>query len=195
MQSMGQSEQASAQHGNVWMSDVLKDLYRQASPASADAPVEQEPAEVKELCASDAPPTPDEDQDPIWTGHERVRLRRDGLRPMVFEGQCLAFASSVDEGALRQELVLYVTSEGELIAHACVKPLDERRFRSIHSVMELRLPGDIAQLAAFHDPGRAAQNPKDVDAIRRSRLDFALICKRICLWADASPKHEKDLPQ
>lgn len=128
-----------------------------------------------------APGSPDADRpSPALQGAApaRYRLRRDGARPLVFDGAlllrvavCTPASDSADEsgapdcrssdrtaqpGATRQTLDLFVTDAGAVVAAIRVEADDEAPFRPIFRARTIAAADEFASFLADHDPGSAA---------------------------------------
>lgn len=189
--------QASGAHGNVWLSDELRALVRTSKPAQPvmvdePAPVAEPIAEpVTPVQVDEAPAEPQPEAEPACD-MDWFRLRRDGSRPLILRGHLLAFARSASGTEPSQSLSIYRTEHGGLVAQAVVQASDNTRIQTLYTVMDLVQPGDIGGLVAAHDPGRGVHDANDVELVRQLRAEFASICTRICLRADAAPQHKRN---
>lgn len=170
-----------------------------SSDVSDDAPAPEAAPTVSDAPAEDAPTstqTPTPTPAPAAGPFKRLSLRRDGGRPLVFDG-ALAFstehcsqapAASGDAPApLRHRFELYLCASGEVVARLTAEHGDaEDDGRAVHAAAAV---ADGASLAAFldaHTPDRLVPPPAalwsgggDLDQLRsaldahRARVDAA----------------------
>ena len=82
-----------------------------------------------------------------WPSQRRVRLRRDGARPLVFDGSvivsriCPGVPAPQDLSGL--ELTLYKTAAGALVGAAAATFTDRGGNRPVHLAAEIAAPDDL----------------------------------------------------
>jgi hypothetical protein len=105
-----------ARSASVTMSPELRALYRSFKAGGAET-VAPPAAASPESC-------------PL----RRLRLRRDGRRPLVFEGDLIACAvvSGLGGGA-RHEFALFISADGQVAARVALIPSGEGPGREVHS--------------------------------------------------------------
>lgn len=144
---------------HVVIDPALRALYRAARRGTPAAP----PAETRPPDR----PAPAREMAPLrW---QRIRLRRDGARPLVFEGLGLLSRRvetplTPDGPCLEQLFELYLARHGDLVARLALLVPDGAPARPVHSVLRLG-PGTTREtLVAAHDPARGLPARDDTAA-------------------------------
>lgn len=105
-------------------------------------------------CARQVPAAPpravERDCDAGQPCHGRIRLRRDGARPLVFDGSVVVSRTctglAMQQGRLLLELTLYRTSAGALVGAAAAGFPDGGANRPVHLAAEIAVPDDFGGL-------------------------------------------------
>jgi hypothetical protein len=112
----------------------------------------------------------------------RLRLRRDGRRPLVTDALPLlsraAETSCAPSGpeagaapvALTQRVDLVLTRSGEIVACLALTVPDGAPARPLHSVAAIGSAEDLDRLVARHDPARALPEPPAASCEETARL-------------------------
>lgn len=166
MASMSAAEPMGEAH--VVVSDAMRALFRASRglpppdpPPEAVAPAEppapetrpHEPAAEADPVATDPAPLPIEGP---W---QTLCLRRDGARPLRFDGQALLMreattVSGIQDAPLTHRFELFLASSGGLVGSLSLTSPPEGGARPVHTVRPLDGPEHIAKLLSAHDPAR-----------------------------------------
>lgn len=93
-------------------------------------------ADSRELSVADCPAPVSPPIAPVVQARwQRVRLRRDGLRPLVFDGVpvfTVALRTATELGEAEQSIRLFCTETGDVVAEIAVMPPPEMPARPVH---------------------------------------------------------------
>ena len=91
---------------------------------------------------------------------ERVVLRRDGQRPLVFDGAgLLALAHADEDSAAEFRLGLYLAADGRAVVSLALRPTGSEPAQEIHRAEAVDTAGDLGFLLDRFDPGLALPCP------------------------------------
>lgn len=96
--------------------------------------------------------------------HRRTVLRRDGGRPLVFDGVPLLGHRHDDTACgARFALSLFLAADGRAVAQLVLEPLDPLTAQPVHGVAIIDTAADLGRLLAHFDPSAALPCPLGMD--------------------------------
>lgn len=104
-------------------------------------------------------------QPPAQPTAQTIRLRRDGARPLRFDGaQVLRRDAPAGGGGMRFSLALYVARTGELVASAIARPDDDALAGEVHAAAMLEDAAAFDRLLEGFAPENAVPEPSAAPA-------------------------------
>ena len=150
----------------VDIADEMRALWRasrRGNRSPATAPAEPAPAPTP-APARRANPPERQPAPPAPRLHERIVLRRDGARPLVFDGLPLLGHRREDpDSGAAFALSLYLAADGRAVAQLALHPLDPLTAQPVHGVAVIDTAADLGRLIDQFDPSAALPCPLGMD--------------------------------